>query len=490
MRKRFIENLAFFITLNLLVKPIYVFGIDRVVQNTVGTVNYGTYFPLLNFVLIFQIFLDLGIENYTRKELAQNPILQSRLFSGFVVIKLLLILLFLISFAFIGIILPHSQFEWKLLMLLVVNQSMASLILYMRANMGGLHLFKAEGIISVLDRLFMIVICGVLLLNPVSKSAFKIEWFVLAQTIAYLLTLITAFVFVYRNTTIVKLKTKRITYLLILRSLKPYAILALLMAFYYRIDSVFLRYFIPNGKEQAGIYAHGFRIFDFLSNYAFIFSLILLPVFSTMIKRKENVAPLLRLSALILIIPSSAILISIAYYRFDVFQILYPGSGALSANVFLILIISFIGMCVNYTFGALLTANGNLKQLIHMAIITVIISTVLNILLIPHLKAMGSAIANATSQFFTIIYQFIIAKRKLKLDINKSLIQKTLIFYSCTIIFGFIYSHYISNWVIGAGLILITSLIFAYTIRLLKVSIFVHFVRDYISNKDLSTTTD
>ncbi len=490
MRKRFIENLAFFITLNLLVKPIYVFGIDRVVQNTVGTINYGTYFPLLNFVLIFQIFLDLGIENFTRKELAQNPILQSRLFSGFVVIKIILVLLFVLAFAFIGIILPHSQHEWKLLMLLVINQSMASLILYMRANMGGLHLFKAEGIISVLDRLFMIFICGFLLLNPITKSSFKIEWFVMAQTLAYALTLITSFVFVYKNTTIVKLKTKRFTYLLILKSLKPYAILALLMAFYYRIDSVFLRYLIPDGKQQAGIYAHGFRIFDFLSNYAFIFSLILLPVFSTMIKRKENIVPLLRLSAIILIIPSSALLISIAYYRFDVFQLLYPGSGTLSANVFMILIISFIGMCVNYTFGALLTANDNLKQLIHMAIITVAISSVLNILLIPHFKSMGSAIANATSQLFTIIYQFFIAKKHVNLNSNKTLIFKIMVFYIVTIILGYILSRYITNWLFGVGVILLTSLIFAYSIKLLKVSIFIQFIRDYISNKDLSTTSE
>ena len=196
MKKRFIENLAFFAALNLLIKPIYVFGIDRVVQNTVGTINYGTYFPLFNLVLIFQIFLDLGIENFTRKELAHNHGLTNRLFSNFLTLKLLLIVVFILVFSSMGYLLPHGSEEWKLLIILLINQSMASFILFLRANMGGMHLFKAESLASVLDRFSMILICGTLLLIPLTKNHFKIQWFVYAQFWACLITVVFSLIIV------------------------------------------------------------------------------------------------------------------------------------------------------------------------------------------------------------------------------------------------------------------------------------------------------
>lgn len=290
MKKRFIENLVFFLTLNLIIKPIYVFGIDRVVQNTVGTEVYGSYFPLFNLVLIFQIFLDLGIENFIRKEVGHNPGISLKLFSNFLVLKIILIFLFITVFSIAGLFLPQSQNEWKILLVLLINQSLANFILFLRANLGGLQLFKTESFISVFDRLFMIMICGALLYIPLTKSNFRIEWFIFSQTIAYALTLLISLGILIRKTGFPKIKFNIVTYIPILKQLKPYATLVLLMAFYYRIDSVFLRYFLPEGKEQAGIFAHGFRILDFMANYALIFSFILLPTFAKMIRQKSEVS--------------------------------------------------------------------------------------------------------------------------------------------------------------------------------------------------------
>ena len=61
------------VLLNLLVKPIALFGIDATVQNRVGPENYGLYFSLLNLSVLFNILLDVGINNFTTKNLAQEP---------------------------------------------------------------------------------------------------------------------------------------------------------------------------------------------------------------------------------------------------------------------------------------------------------------------------------------------------------------------------------------------------------------------------------
>ena len=45
----------------MLVKPAWVFLIDRTVQNRVGHAAYGTYQALFNLGVIFQIILDLKL---------------------------------------------------------------------------------------------------------------------------------------------------------------------------------------------------------------------------------------------------------------------------------------------------------------------------------------------------------------------------------------------------------------------------------------------
>ena len=42
MQNRFIKNIIFLLFLNLLVKPFWILGIDREVQNLLGDASYGT----------------------------------------------------------------------------------------------------------------------------------------------------------------------------------------------------------------------------------------------------------------------------------------------------------------------------------------------------------------------------------------------------------------------------------------------------------------
>lgn len=466
MKKRFLQNLSFFLVLNLIVKTIYVFGIDRTVQNTLGIEVYGSYFPLLNLVLIFQIFLDLGIENYTRKEIASSPQHTNQLFSNFIVLKLLLIIAFVFIFSVIGYFLPQGKNEFRLLLMLLANQSMVNFILYLRANMGGLQLFKSEGIISVFDRFLMVIICGTLLFVPRTQAIFKLEWFVLSQTVAYAITLIISLIIVLRRTGKVIINFKLSTYIPILKELAPFTLLSLLMAIYYRTDSIFLRYLVPDGKEQAGIYAHGFRILDFMSNYALIFSFILLPTFAKMIREKLPIGPLLRLAASVLIIPSVCLLAGLYFYRLEIFGLLYHEEIAVSANVFGILSISFIGICVSYTFGALLTANGNLKALNLMALFAVVISLFLNIVLIPKYKVMGAAIANATAQLFTIIFHVLIVKQKFSFKIRFIDLLKLFLLLILCFALGKTLKQTDLAWYFGILIITGVSLVFGVLVKL------------------------
>ena len=50
---KFYSSLLLLIVLNAIIKPFWIFGIDRQVQNITGTAEYGTYFSLLNLSIVF-----------------------------------------------------------------------------------------------------------------------------------------------------------------------------------------------------------------------------------------------------------------------------------------------------------------------------------------------------------------------------------------------------------------------------------------------------
>src|SRR5690606_11812223 len=72
MRRKFISNIAFLLFANLLVKPLWIFGIDRSVQVQAGAVEYGNYFAATNVAYLLSILLDLGINNFTNKRVSRN----------------------------------------------------------------------------------------------------------------------------------------------------------------------------------------------------------------------------------------------------------------------------------------------------------------------------------------------------------------------------------------------------------------------------------
>ena len=96
MKKKFLTNLALLVLLNLLIKPFFIFGIDRTVQNTVGLEDYGFYFSIFNFAFLFYILLDAGLTNFNNRNIAQNNHLLNEHFSGIISIKFLLALVYFV----------------------------------------------------------------------------------------------------------------------------------------------------------------------------------------------------------------------------------------------------------------------------------------------------------------------------------------------------------------------------------------------------------
>ncbi|MBE9467911.1 MAG: oligosaccharide flippase family protein [Bacteroidetes bacterium] len=469
MKKKFVTNLALLIFLNLLIKPFWVFGIDRTVQNVVGEQQYGLYFALFNFSLILNIFLDFGITNYNNRNIAQNNHLLSKYLSNIVVLKFLLgIFYLLISFA-IALLWGYNWMQIKLLLILAFNQFLLSFILYLRSNISGLHFFKTDSLMSVLDRSLMIIICSVLLWGNITETPFKIEWFVYAQTASYSITAIVAFLIVLSKAEYIKLKFNWKFLATTLRQSFPYALLVLLMSLYTRFDGVLLERLLLNGEKQAGIYAQAFRILDAASMFSLLFAGLLLPMFAKMIKQKQPINQLTQLSFLLIIIPSIIVSMSSFFYRKEIMSLLYHNHVEISSNIFGVLMFAYIFVSTSYIFGTLLTANGSMKKLNTLAIFGVAINLTLNFILIPKYLALGSAIANLITQSFIAISQIFISKKTFKFKNNYKLVSRIIIYVAGIFVLGQITRDLPYKWGFSFSIMIVLSVIFAFGLKLFNI---------------------
>lgn len=448
MKKRFLTNLALLIFLNLLIKPFWFFGIEVGVQNRVGEEIYGFYFSLFNFAFILNILLDLGINNFNNRSIARDHDLLRDNLSAIVPLKLMLALVYAVVAGLSGKIIGYTPDQFRMLWVLVLNQFLASFILYFRTNISGLQYYRTDSLLSVMDRSLMILFTGLLLWGNITREPFRIEWFVYAQTLSYLLTLMTtASIVRYRSGRFFRqLSISRS--LRILRMSYPFALLILLMSLFNRVDSVMLERLLVNGKEQAGIYAQSFRIYDAASQFSYLFAMLLLPMFSRMLRLKENVNDLIRVALPLLLVAGLSVAVIGNFFKREIIDLLYTSHSAYSSRIFGILMIGFLFVSASYLYGTLLTANNNLRQLNWLAASTVMLNISLNLILIPRYQAGGAALASLVSQGFYALVQMVLAIRLLRIPMNGDILLRLGAYLAILLLAGWL-TRLIPGWVPG-----------------------------------------
>ena len=430
MQKKFISNLAFLVLLNLLVKPVAIFGIDAAVQNEVGAESYGIYFSLLNFSMLFNILLDFGINNFTTKNIAQYPQIAAKYIGKVLVFRLILFVFYAVFTYSIAFALNWNSYELYLLSFLVLNQLLVTLIAYIRSHFGGLLYFKTEAFIGVLDRILLIVVCGAVLYFPVTDTPFKIEWFIWFQTICYGVTLLVGFVMLFGKIGVPTLNYTTAFSMVIIRKSFPYALLIMLMMIYTRVDSVMVERMHINGKAEAGYYAQGFRLVNAFFMFAMLFSNLLFPLFSKMFKKKENIIPLFS-TASRLLIGGSMLLAVVSFFNSEyILELVYHSDIEESKYSFQLLMISFVGMCSTIIFGTLLTAKGNMRFLNVVAGVGIVINFGINFYLIPQYGATGAAIATCITQTAVCLTQLIYCIKELRIPFSMTFTIQLILFVS------------------------------------------------------------
>ena len=484
MQRQFVVNFALLLGLNLLVKPFYVFGIEAEVQNRVGAETFGNYFALISFSFLLNILLDLGMANYNARRVAQLDQDRPLGFGPMLGLRLTLMALYLVVLLASGALLSYTPEQLVVLALLGCNQALAALVLFLRSNLGGLHLFRQDSVISVLDRLVLIAVCSLLLWGGVTDQPFQVEWLVYAQTFSYALAAVVALAMLGKHVRPVRLKFDRAYARNLLRQSAPFALLIFLMSVYLRTDTVMLERLHPEGPEQAGIYAMAFRFFEAGNMLAYLFAILLLPMFSRMLHRSQPVYPVLE-QAFRLLYPGAVLAaVMCVCYRQEFMDWRYIEHTQEAAGVFGWLMAGFAGFAMNYLFGSLLTAGGRLKALNLLAAAAVVGNIVANALLIPTYGAWGAAVASCATHGLMAVGQIALAVRMYGWRPGAALVAKAVAFAGLCITAGWASTILPGPWLLKCGALLLAGGAVAFSLGYLRPSRLIALVKS--SRKDTS----
>jgi O-antigen/teichoic acid export membrane protein len=404
LKREFLLNILLLVFINLLIKPIFIFGIDLGVQNRVGE-HYGTYFALLNLAYLFQILNDFGIQSFNNRHISQHPQLLPKYFPNLLAIKWLLATLYVtLTMAVAAFVLGYGADVLPLLFILLINQVLVQLILFLRSNISGLGFYRLDSLLSSLDKLLMVVTCGVLIWTD--WLPFSLFNFALAQTIALFVTVIVVFILL-RQRAVFPVKPswtsnwragKPAVFSMFRQSL-PYALVVLLMFAYTRLDAVLLERMA--GAAHADVYASAFRLLEACNMFGYLFASLLLPMFARLLKEKESIRPLTSMSFKLIWAGSVTLAAAIFFAREDLLRLMMPARATeYRFEVLGVLIWAFVPVSVTYIFSTLLTARERMMRMNRFFVVGIALDLTLNLILIPHFQAIGSAIAALSTQVF------------------------------------------------------------------------------------------
>lgn len=450
MHKSFIQNIIFLILINLIVKPFWVLGIDRTVQNTVGHEAFGIYQALLNVTIIFQIVLDFGLQAYNTRVLTRSPKAMSNLFPNLVAIKLLFALIYAGIVLSSGYILGYSSQSFLLLVTLCLMQIAASLLLFFRSNISSLQHFKTDSIFSVIDRLIAIGLLSFLLFSAFKTAhPFRIEWYAEVQAIAMLISAAVAF---YICTKLGRINWGYINFKkiwIIIKQSLPYAITIFLMAMYQRLDAIMLEK-ISADPSLTGKFAASFRLLEVSNNMTgVLIAGLLLPMYAKMIASGEDYKSLIRLVTRLLLPFSLVVTVVCCFWSTDVLNLLrYKDINQNDGIILFWLMATFPLHCINYIYSTALTANGNIRTILYISLAALVLNISLNYFMLQAENAMNAVIV-ARNAFATLCMVSILTLYYCKKHLDVSISTKTFLRLSAFLLLliaaGWMTAHYLQT---------------------------------------------
>lgn len=463
MLKSFLRNTLLVLLLNLTVKGLYLFAIERTVQNVLPEADYGLYFSLLGLGMLLQVIADCGLQLYNSRTISGHRQLLAKYFPYFIALKALLGGTFFVALLLTGWALGYRGEQIGLLLLVGTSLLLNSLVLYLRSCLAGLGRYALDSWFSILDKSCMILLVGGLLLF--FPERLTIHFFAGTQVLCWAVTAILLGIVLRSKLVHLRPRFRLANLWMLLRGGAPYAVAILLQTAYSRTDAIMIERLLVGGAEAAGHYAAGYRLLDALNTIGWLMAGLLLPMYARLYSRKEDFGELLRLSVHLLLGGGIVVGFTLAVYSGPVVDLLYDFAEPRTATILFFLSLTFAAQCLNYAYGALLSATGLIGKMNYVFAAGILLNIGGNLWVLPRYGAPGAAAVTLATQSFVAIVQAALGHLWLQLPALTVRWGRLLVLFTVLVLSHyFVISPYTqASWLVGAvGLGIIgTLLLFA-----------------------------
>ena len=362
------------------------------VARYLGAESYGTYSFVFAFTGLFIVFSDLGMSDLVIRDLSADKDKTKKYLSNILPLKAALSLA---TFGLIVIAANVMGYPEETKMYLYVTGIYIVLTTFTRIFMAVVRAHQKmeyEAAINVTSVAILFILCifvitfdyGLigLLLAYLTSSIFKLTSF---------------FGIVTWKFTKPGFSIDREFIRVFIKKSLPFAVTAIFLPFFYRIDIVMLSHL--KGHVEAGIYTAGYRFVEALASFAIIYAVTIFPVLAHSFKHERSRMNLIYESSLkyifILTLPTAVGTVITA----DKIIMLILGDEYLESAIALkILIWLLIFAFLNGVFGAYL-ASIHRQEIAAITLGFALLANItLNLLLIPRFSYVGAAISTLATQ--------------------------------------------------------------------------------------------
>lgn len=387
--RKFIGSLGLLLLLNLVIKPVWVLGIDRQVQNITGYEVYGQYFGLFSLALVFQFLMDLGITAYFNRTVSVDPSKGPALVSQALSMKFVLSLLYML--VVLAVAWFTNAYRAPLLWLLILLLILSGFQMVLRAYLSASQLFMQDAWVSVTDKLFVIIVIGAMLWLPGTGAVVSINRFVLIQIFGLVLSMALALIFLLQSHVQWNIRPGINFKWGILRESLPFAINIFFMTVLMRADGFLIERLAPRGAYDAGTYAAAFRLNDAVNMVGYIMAGFLLPFIARQWPLVKPVKDVIHICRPLLMIPSVVLAVAAPFVSERINMVLYHGREPGTSAIINILFLCLPAYVIIQIHGTLLTATGYIRDFLKISFLFAFILVMADLWFIPGYGIQGAA---------------------------------------------------------------------------------------------------
>jgi len=384
-----------------------------------GPEDFGVLSLAIAFTGIFGIFMDIGLNLLTVREIARNKNLTDKYLGNVIMIKIILIVL---TFGLITIVVNLLGYPKKTMIVIYIIMASVAVSALSQIFYAIFQAFEDMKYIffgQVLN--YSLLLLGSLLIVKMSSNVYLFSLLILLVnliTLSYCITICT------QKFAKPKIEVDISFWKTTIKESLPFGLSSIFITIYYYVDIVMLSLIIPDSDKVIGWYNAAYRLTLALLVIPSVYFASIYPIMSRLYKTSENLLKFIHERSLkYMVILAFPIGIMVTLLAENIILLIFGPEFMPSAIALQILVWSTVFIYISQPFGQLVRSTN--KQMIETKITAIgaILNIFLNLLIIPKFSYIGASITTVITEFFVLLAYILVffkteygLKRKLFLD--------------------------------------------------------------------------